>query len=116
MTVGRLAGMMTTLAAMMVASSALAIDPSIKCQSDKLRLAAKYTACRLNAEAQAARDFAAPDFTKCTNKYRAGWEKAEARALSKGAPCWTSGDAEAVQGDIDAHTGGLAESLGYGAD
>jgi hypothetical protein len=96
---------------LLVASAAPAIDPSIKCQTDKLRLAAKYTACRLAAEADAARTFALPDFGSCGNRYLAGWAKAEARARSKGAPCWKEGDAEVVKGDIDAHTGSLAERL-----
>lgn len=96
------------------ASSALAIDPSIKCESDKLRLAAKYTACRLSAEANAAREFAAPVFDKCESSYLSGWTKAEDRARAKGVPCWTEGDASVVKGDIDAHTGSLAEALAGG--
>ena len=99
---------------LLAASSALAVDPSIKCESDKLRLAAKYTACRLTAEADAAREFTTPVFDKCENSYLAGWAKAEARARAKGAPCWTEGDASVVKGDIDAHTGSLAEALAGG--
>lgn len=94
------------------ASSASAIDPAIKCQSDKLRLAAKYTACRLEAEAAAARTFAQPDFRKCKNAYLSGWQKAETRARSRGTYCWTRDDAELIEGDIDAHTAALAEWLG----
>lgn len=97
---------------LLTATAASAIDPAVKCQSDKLRLAAKYTVCRLSAEADAARSFGAPDFSRCAADYLAGWQKAEARATAKGAPCWTNGDAAAVQGDIDAHTTGLAVSLG----
>lgn len=100
------------LGVLLAASAATATDPSIKCQSDKLKLAAKYTACRLLAEAEAARSFIAPDFRTCANKYAAGWKKAEARALGKGIACWTTGDVEAVQGDIDAHTAALAAWLG----
>jgi hypothetical protein len=99
---------------LITASGALAIDPSIKCETDKLRLVAKYTACRLNAEADAAREFGTPDFSKCESSFLAGWTKAEARARSKGAPCWTEGDAEVVKGSIDSHTGSLAENLGGG--
>lgn len=99
---------------LLFASAALAVDPSIKCEADKLRLAAKYTACRLQAEADAAREFTAPVFDKCENSYLLGWAKAEERARTKGAPCWTEGDASVVKGDIDAHTGSLAESLAGG--
>ena len=113
----RTTGWMVTLAILLGASSASAIDPAIKCQSDKLRLAAKYITCRLNAEAGAARDFAEPSFAKCTSDYLDGWKKAETRAIAKGTHCWTSGDASVVQGDIDAHTGALAEWLaGSGAN
>ncbi len=103
---------MMGVAVVLSATAASAVDPAIKCQSDKLRLAAKYTVCRLNAESDAARSFGEADFSKCAADYLAGWAKAEARATAKGAPCWTNGDAEAVQGDIDAHTSSLASSLG----
>jgi hypothetical protein len=110
----KLGWMMVGSGLLFVASAALAVDPAIKCETDKLRLAAKYTACRLQSEADAARDFTRPVFDKCENSYLLGWAKAEQRARSKGAPCWTEGDASVVKGDIDAHTGSLAESLGSG--
>lgn len=111
---GRSGWMMVGGGLLLVASTALAVDPAIKCETDKLRLAAKYTACRLQAEATAAREFTTPQFDKCENSYLLGWAKAEQRARTKGAPCWTEGDASVVKGDIDAHTGSLAESLGGG--
>ncbi len=113
---GRFAGWMVAVAVVLSASAAAAVDPSIKCQSDKLRLAAKYMVCRLNAEAGAARTFSTPDFGKCGKKFLAGWEKAERRAMGKGVPCWTTGDAEQVKGSIDAHTSGLASALDNGGD
>lgn len=97
------------------ASAAVAIDPSIKCETDKLRLVAKYTACRLAAEADATRTFKRPEFTKCENSFVAGWAKAEGRARAKGAPCWTEGDGDVVKGSVDAHTGNIAENLGGGS-
>ena len=96
------------------ASSALAMDPAIKCQTQKLKAAAKYTACRLKAEADAARHFAAPDFGKCDATFAADWQSAEARALAQGAPCWTSGDAATVQADITAQTEALSDALAGG--
>ena len=99
---------------LLAASAALATDPSIKCQTDKLRLAAKYTTCRLAAEAEAARTFSLPDFTGCESSYEAGWKKAEDRARAKGAPCWTEGDADVVKSDIDSQTDFLAQSLSGG--
>ena len=112
--VNRLGSWMVGGAMLVVASAASATDPSIKCEADKLRLAAKYTACRLSEAANAARSFALPDYDSCVNSYLAGWSKAESRARAKGAPCWTEGDAEVVKGDIDSHTDSLAESLSGG--
>ena len=96
------------------ASTARAMDPAIKCQTQKLKAAAKYTACRLKAEADAARHFATPDFGKCDATFAADWRNAEARALAQGTPCWTSGDAAAVQGDITAQTDALSDALASG--
>jgi hypothetical protein len=36
-------------------TAAMAADPALVCQSGKLKAAAKYGACRLNAEAKAVR-------------------------------------------------------------
>lgn len=93
------------------ASSAAAVDPAIRCQADKLKVAAKYTFCRLKAEAEAAKSFGEPDFAKCDAAFSAGWQQAESRALSKGTPCWTSGDQAGVQGDLAAQSGALADHL-----
>jgi hypothetical protein len=112
--VSRLGCVMLGSGLLFAASAALAVDPAIKCETDKLRLVGKYTACRLAAEADAVREFTTPTFDKCENSYLLGWAKAEDRARAKGAPCWTEGDASVVKGDVDAHTGSLAESLGGG--
>jgi hypothetical protein len=101
-------------ALLLSASSASAVDPAIRCQADKLKVAAKYTFCRLKAEADAARAFATPDFSKCDTAFSAGWQQAEARALGKGAPCWTSGDQATVQADLAAQSGALANHLAGG--
>lgn len=111
---GRIAGWCLAVAVVATASAASATDPSVKCQTDKLRLAAKYMVCRLNAEASAARSFSEVDYGSCAQKFLAGWEKAERRAVSKGVPCWTTGDAEQVKGSIDAHTSNLASALDNG--
>lgn len=112
--VGRLECVMLGCGLLFAASAARAVDPAIKCESDKLRIAAKYTACRLSVEADATRAFTRPTFDKCENSYLIAWDKAEERARAKGAPCWTEGDASVVKGDIDAHTASLAKSLGNG--
>ncbi|MBX3027796.1 hypothetical protein KF840_23115 [bacterium] len=112
--VSRLGCVMVGSGLLFAASAALAVDPAIKCESDKLRIAAKYTTCRLSAAADAARAFSRPTFDKCESSFLVAWDKAEERARTKGAPCWTEGDASVVKGDIDAHTGSLAESLSSG--
>jgi len=111
---GRLGCWMVGGGLLFAASAAMATDPSIKCQTDKLRLISKYTACRLAAEADAARSFSLPEFDSCESSYLAGWAKAEARARAKGAPCWTEGDADVVKSGVDSHLDSLAESLAGG--
>jgi hypothetical protein len=107
----RMTRWMMMLTVLLCASSASAIDPAIKCQADKLRLAAKYVACRLNAEAVAARAFSEPSFDKCSSDFLTGWSKAEDRTLGKGTPCWTMNDASSVKSDLDGDTGALANWL-----
>jgi len=102
---------MVMMTVLFCASSAWAVDPAIKCQAEKLRLAAKYVACRLNAEAVAARAFSEPTFDKCASDFLAGWSKAEERALHQGTHCWTTDDAASVKSDLDTDTGGLASWL-----
>jgi hypothetical protein len=108
------AGISAAVLLVLCASSALAMDPAIKCQTQKLKAAAKYTACRLQAEADAARHFASPDFSTCDAIFAADWHKAEVRALAQGTPCWTTGDGTAVQADITAQTDALSDALAGG--
>jgi hypothetical protein len=54
-----------------------ALDPAIKCQSVKLKLAGKYASCRLIAEANAVKNGTAPDYATCDAKIQAGWQKVE---------------------------------------
>lgn len=111
---GKLGCLMVGGGLLFAASAAMAVDPSIKCQTDKLRLISKYAACRLAAEATAARSFSAPQFDSCESSYLSGWSKAESRARAKGVACWTEGDADVVKGSLDAHLDSLAESLAGG--
>jgi hypothetical protein len=102
------------LVLLLSAVSALAMDPAIRCQTQKLKAAAQYSACRLKAEADAARRFAPPEFDKCDATFAAVWQKAETRALAQGTPCWTTGDAAAVQADITTQTDALSDALAGG--
>jgi hypothetical protein len=101
-----------TLAALMCcATHAWAVDPAVKCQSSKLKAAAKYTTCRLMTAASATRAFLAPDYSRCDETFTSDWAKAEQRALSSGSPCWSTDDAATVQAEIVAHTDALTAEL-----
>jgi hypothetical protein len=71
-----------------------ALDPAIKCQAVKLKLAGKYASCRLIADANAVKNGTAPDYSNCDAKIQAGWQKVEE---SIGGECPTIGDLEDVQ-------------------
>lgn len=91
------------------AGSAWAIDPAVKCEKEKLKAAGKYAFCRLQVEARSR--FSEPDFSKCDEAFLAKWQKAEDHTLAKGTPCWTMGDAVAVQDLIAAQTDRVASTL-----
>jgi hypothetical protein len=101
------------LAALMIvsASTALAVDPAIRCQAAKLKAASKYTNCRLMAAAAAARHFDLPDYTRCDANFSSDWARAEKHALGQGSPCWSMNDGATVQADITLHTDALAGAL-----
>ena len=93
------------------ASGSWGMDPAVRCQVDKLKIASKYTACRLKAEADAVKHFAQPDFSACDAAFNLAWEGVEMRTILKGTPCWSTGDALNVQNAIDAHLDALAAGL-----
>jgi hypothetical protein len=99
---------------LLCSSASWAMDPSIRCQIDKLKLASKYTACRIKAAADAVKRFGSADFSPCDESFLAAWELAEARTISRGVPCWTTGDGASVQAAITAYTDNLANSLDRG--
>ena len=48
---------------LMSSGAALAVDPAVKCEAQKLKIAGKYAFCRMQAEAKANAKFEAPDFS-----------------------------------------------------
>jgi hypothetical protein len=68
-----------------------------KCAAAKLKGAARYAACRLNADAKAATSGVAADYTKCDAKQLDTWSKADAKY---GVECLTSGDQASAQTDL----------------
>jgi hypothetical protein len=73
------------------------LDPAIRCQAIKLKLAGKYASCRLIADSTAVKNGTVPDYSTCDAKIAAGWQKVEE---SIGTECPTTGDLEDVQDSI----------------
>lgn len=92
-------------------STALAVDPAIRCEAAKLKAAGKYAACRLLAEAKAARIRHEPDFSSCDAKFSAKWENVERKTMNQGTPCWTMDDMDSVKDSVAASTTSVADSL-----
>jgi len=63
-----------------IASPAVAADPAVKCESGKLKESAKYSSCRLKAEAKGLQKSIAPDYSKCESKFADKWSKIETKA------------------------------------
>jgi hypothetical protein len=98
-------------AVLMSSGTALAVDPAVKCEAEKLKAAGKYAFCRMHAEAKASAKFEAPDFSKCDAAFDQKWQQAESRAVAKGTSCWTMGDATTIQGATADYTDSVADSL-----
>lgn len=96
---------------LMSSGAALAVDPAVKCEAQKLKIAGKYAFCRMQAEAKANAKFEAPDFSKCDAGFEQKWQDAESRAVTQGTTCWTMGDATLIQGATADYTDSVAGSL-----
>lgn len=68
-----------------------------KCAAAKMKVAGKYTACRLSIDSKAESEGESPDYTKCDSAQAAGWQKIEDKY---GVECLTSGDQASVQNDL----------------
>ena len=78
-------------------AAAHAVDPSVKCEAEKLKAVGKYVYCRMLEESKAARSFDEPDFSKCDNAFIDKWIQMEAKAAAQNTSCWTTGDGVAMQ-------------------
>jgi hypothetical protein len=96
------------MAALLGTPAVQAISPAEKCEATKLGVAGKYLACRLKAEAAAAKSAQAPDFSKCDPTLSLKWTQAEIKA---GGACPSNGDEAAVQAFIAEHTDALSGLL-----
>jgi hypothetical protein len=79
-----------------------------KCQADKLKRAALYSACRLKAESKAVKTGDPADYTKCEEKIV---EKFGAAETKWGVECPTSGDVGDIQGQVTADSDFVALKL-----
>ena len=83
-------------------------DPAVKCESGKLKEAAKYANCRLKADSKAVKKDQAPDYSKCESKFSDKWQKTESKA--DGA-CPSNGDEATVEAQITQCTGEVANGI-----
>lgn len=74
---------------LLLAGGAKAVTPAQKCEASKLKVAAKFSFCRLKAEARAVQKGEPPDFSKCGTNFSDKWDAAE--TIAAGA-CPTNGD------------------------
>ncbi len=78
-------------------TSVQAADAAVKCASDKIKEAGKYSFCRLKVDSKAIRSGEAPDYSKCDSKYSEKWQKIEAKGAGA---CPSSGDEAAIQAQV----------------
>ncbi len=97
---------------LLVASTAQAADPVVKCESGKLKESSKYAACRLKAAAKAVEKGEAADYTKCESKFTAKWVSLEEKALP--AVCPSDGDVGAMNARITTDAAEIATLLAGG--
>ena len=88
-----------------------AVEPDIKCESDKIKTAGKYTGCLMGTYSKAVKKGEVPDFTKCDSKYSAKWKKVESKA---GGACPTEGDEAAIQARMTGDANDIVTLLGGG--
>jgi hypothetical protein len=92
------------------AGEALAVDPTLKCESGKLKEAAKYAACRLKVEAKAVSTATTPDFSTCAAKFTPKFTGLETKAGA--GICPSEGDEPDINARIVDDTTDLAVLLG----
>ena len=91
---------------------ASAVDPGPKCESAKLKSAAKQPKCRAGVFAKSIKKTETPDavkLAKCDDKFNGGFTKAEDKG---GMDCPTTTDAAAIEALLDACIDGVVADLG----
>ena len=93
---------------MLGAATASAVTPADKCEADKLKRAALYSACRLKAESKAVKSGGTPDYSKCDSKLSQKWMDAETKGAGM---CPTNGDESAIHACLAGHADGIVAAL-----
>jgi hypothetical protein len=93
---------------LLLAGRAAGLEPAAKCQAKKAKLAAVYTACRINAAAQALKTGHPPDPFICDAHLARRWQRVEAK--SAGA-CPTINDLAAMQNRLTLLSAAVVSSL-----
>jgi hypothetical protein len=101
--------------ALLSPAAARAVDPAVKCESDKLKAVGKYAYCRLLEQSKAARSFGVPDFSKCDAAFAAKWSEMEQKAASQATSCWTTNDGAHISGMTGGFTDSIEDALGVPA-
>jgi hypothetical protein len=104
-------GVFTFLGVLLIAGLAAAVDPTDKCEADKLKEAGKYHFCRMKAESKAVKKSEAPDYGKCVDKFTQKWPLIESKA---GGACPTNGDQAEIETEIADHVDYMAVLLSGG--
>jgi hypothetical protein len=99
------------VAALALATTAVAGDALVTCEASKLGTSAKYAQCRLKAESKAVKTGDAVDYSKCS---LAKFTDAESKAADAGGTCPTTGDLSTVTTFLNDCTARVATSLGGG--
>lgn len=99
----------TTLLILTSAVAAHATTPSRSCQAAKLKAVAKYTLCRLKADAKAVKTDSLADYSRCDLKIAGKWPTVD------GIDCPAMGDLAAVQEEATMCTSSLQNSIGGGS-
>jgi hypothetical protein len=95
-----------------IVNPAWSADPTVTCESGKLKEAAKYGQCRLKEESKGVKKGVAPDFTKCESKFSLKWQKVETKGAGL---CPTNGDEAAIDQRITDHADDVAVLLSGGS-
>jgi len=102
-------GLIATSIVFVSAATAWAADPAVICHTGKLKVAGKYAACRLNAEAKGIKTASTPDYSKCESVFSDKWQSAETKAGM--GICVTEGDEAAVEQRTTWHADAVATEL-----